>query len=74
MHTIFYLHVYFILGSISLQSFYVAPASQWPRPKISEDVLFHLECHFFFQSSDGSVNRCSNIFQGRNTVSTRGLF
>jgi len=25
MHTIFYLGVYFILGSISLQSFYVVP-------------------------------------------------
>ena len=23
------------------------PASQWPRPSVSEDLLFHLGCHFF---------------------------
>jgi len=79
-HFINNVHYFFLLTRIFYFRQYLftfllcsPPASQRPRPNVSEDFLFHLGCHFF-QSSDGSGNRCRNLFQGGKTVSTHGLF
>jgi hypothetical protein len=73
-HYFFYRHLHFILGSISLQCFYVVPVLRNDRVPTFRKICYSTEGTTSVQGSDSSGNRCRKLFQGGKALSTYGLF